>query len=65
MSLAQLAGEAGVAREHVARAFRAHYGMAIGEYLRNRRYRRRASDGKSCWRAWALPPIAPGPTCSG
>jgi len=38
-SLAQLARDAGVAREHAARAFRAHYGMAIGRYLRNRRLR--------------------------
>lgn len=39
LSLTALAAESGVAREHVARAFRAHYGMAMGEYLRNRRLR--------------------------
>jgi AraC family transcriptional regulator len=36
-SLSELSAEAGVHQVHVARQFRRHYGMTIGEYVRHRR----------------------------
>lgn len=36
-SLAELAGEAGVHRVHVARSFRRHFGCTVGDYVRQRR----------------------------
>jgi AraC family transcriptional regulator len=43
-TLTELAGEAGVHPAHLARAFRAHYGCAVGTFVRRRRIEAAAHD---------------------